>query len=37
MPDGGGEHPVWTVAGLVAGTETAVIVAVDAASGALIE
>jgi hypothetical protein len=37
MPDGGGEHPVWTVAGLVAGTETAVIVAVDAASGALVE
>ena len=37
MADEGGERPVWTVAGLVAGAETAVIVAVDAASGALVE
>ena len=37
MPDEGGERPVWTVAGLVAGAETAVIVAVDAASGAVVE
>jgi hypothetical protein len=37
LPDGGGERPVWTVVGLVAGTETAVIVAVDGTSGALAE
>lgn len=37
LPDEGGERPVWTVAGLVAGAETAVIVAVDGASGALVE
>jgi hypothetical protein len=37
LPDEGGERPVWTVVGLVAGTETAVIVAVDGASGALAE
>jgi len=37
MADEGGEHPVWTVAGSIAGTETAVIVAVDAASGAVVE
>jgi hypothetical protein len=37
MPDEGGEHPVWTVAALAAGTETALIVTVDAASGAVVE
>ena len=37
LPDEEGERPVWTVAGLVAGTETVVIVAVDGASGALAE
>jgi hypothetical protein len=37
LPDEESEAPVWTVAGLVAGAETAVIVVVDGASGALTE
>jgi len=37
MPDGGGEHPVWSVVGLVAGTETALTVMVDATDGVLVE
>jgi len=36
MPEGGGEHPVWTVVGLVAGTETAFTVVVDATDGAFV-
>jgi len=37
IPDEGGEHPVWTVVGSIAGTETAFIVVVDATNGALVE
>lgn len=37
VPDGGVGHPVWTVVGSVAGTETAFTVVVDAADGALVE
>ena len=36
IPDEGGEHPVWTVVGLVAGTETAFTVVVDATSGTFV-
>ena len=35
--DGGIGHPVWTVVGSVAGTETAFTVVVDATDGALVE
>jgi hypothetical protein len=37
VPDGGVGHPVWTVVGSVAGTETAFAVVVDATDGALVE
>jgi hypothetical protein len=33
VPGGEGEHPVWTIAGLVAGTETVFTVTVDATNG----
>lgn len=36
LPGGGGEHPVWNVTGLIAGTETAYGVVVDATDGALV-
>ncbi len=36
MPEGGGEHPVWTVAGF-AGTENVIAVKVDGADGAVLE
>jgi hypothetical protein len=36
MPEGG-EHPTWTVVGLVAGTKSPFTVVVDAASGAVVE
>jgi hypothetical protein len=37
VPDGGVGHPVWTVVGSVAGSETAFAVAVDATDGTLVE
>ena len=37
MPDGGGDHPIWTVVGWVVGTRSAFTVVVDATSGAQVE
>ena len=37
MPDEGDGQPVWTVVGLLAGTETAFIVVVNGMTGALVE
>lgn len=37
MPDEGSEQPVWTVVGSLAGTETVLIVLVNATSGALVD
>jgi hypothetical protein len=37
MPDGGGPDPVWTVAGFVGGTETAITAVVNATDGRLVE
>ena len=37
IPDEGGERPVWTMVGLVAGTETTLTVVVNAVDGVLVE
>ncbi|HEY72458.1 MAG: hypothetical protein DRJ03_24135 [Chloroflexi bacterium] len=37
VPEGGGNRPVWTVAGFVAGTEIVISVAVDGTDGTMVE